>query len=433
MSIKSIVNYQWKKKVNKTLQEKALKALLYFFILMLCFTLLSRFADSLLIPIVKTETSKAMTITNEVKAEGKIIQNKEEGITVAENIKIAYVNVEAGRSVKSGDTLLEADLTEVNERIKEINEEISDKEKTLSRANEDYNLAVARQDKIVEEALKTFNEANDQVNKYNNASDEEKAQMDRDSIESNYNATKSAYEQAISDRSENLISNNRVLEDAEKSCKTDELKSELTKLQEIVNNEGKIKAPRDGVITKVAITSGEVTTNNAVLYMADKDSGYKFVSTITKEQKKYAKQEQTISLKLSNSDEMVEGITISSITTSEDDDSTFKVSAILPVGVGEVGESATMYLSSKSKKYPLCVPLEALHQEGNDRYYILVVGEEDTILGTEKVAQRVDVTISNKNDTHAALDQGIISSGQKIIVSSNKTIKEGDRVRLEEE
>ena len=74
MSIKSIVNYQWKKKVNKTLQEKALKALLYFFILMLCFTLLSRFADSLLIPIVKTETSKAMTITHEVEANGSIIQ-----------------------------------------------------------------------------------------------------------------------------------------------------------------------------------------------------------------------------------------------------------------------------------------------------------------------------------------------------------------------
>ena len=32
-----------------------------------------------------------------------------------------------------------------------------------------------------------------------------------------------------------------------------------------------------------------------------------------------------------------------------------------------------------------------------------------------------------------ALEEGTISNSQKIIISSNKTIKEGDRVRLEEE
>ena len=43
------------------------------------------------------------------------------------------------------------------------------------------------------------------------------------------------------------------------------------------------------------------------------------------------------------------------------------------------------------------------------------------------------VRIADKNDTYAALTEGTISNSQKIIVSSNKTIKEGDRVRLEEE
>ena len=66
MKIKEIIKYQWKSKENKTLQQKALKILGYFLVLMFILTILSRFAVSLLIPIVKTETLKGMTITHEV-------------------------------------------------------------------------------------------------------------------------------------------------------------------------------------------------------------------------------------------------------------------------------------------------------------------------------------------------------------------------------
>lgn len=58
MKIKEIIKYQWKSKTNKTLQQKALKLLAYFLVLMVILTILSRFADSLLIPIVKVETQK---------------------------------------------------------------------------------------------------------------------------------------------------------------------------------------------------------------------------------------------------------------------------------------------------------------------------------------------------------------------------------------
>lgn len=58
MKIKEIIKYQWKSKENKTLQQKALKIFDLFLIVMFILTILSRFADSLLIPIVKTETSK---------------------------------------------------------------------------------------------------------------------------------------------------------------------------------------------------------------------------------------------------------------------------------------------------------------------------------------------------------------------------------------
>ena len=149
MKIKEIIKYQWKSKENKTLQQKALKILGYFLVLMFILTILSRFADSLLIPIVKTETSKGMTITHEVEANGSIIQNREEGIDVIENLKVSHVNVYPGSEIKEGDTLFEIDLTDLKSQIQQVENEISEKEKNLSRATEDYNLAVSRQDKII--------------------------------------------------------------------------------------------------------------------------------------------------------------------------------------------------------------------------------------------------------------------------------------------
>ena len=431
MKIKEIIKYQWKSKENKTLQQKALKILAYFLVLMFTLTILSRFADSLLIPIVKTETSKGMTITHEVEANGSIIQNREEGIDVIENLKVSHVNVYPGSEIKEGDTLFEIDLTDLKSQIQQVENEISEKEKNLSRATEDYNLAVSRQDKIISDALDEYKEAEDLVNKYNNASEEEKQSLDKEAIEYDYNLKKTAYNQAVNDKSSNLLMEKRALEDVKEASNTDELKKKLENLKKIEGSEGKFVSEKEGIVTNVAVVAGDVTSAGSAVYLADKESGYKFVAELSKDLKKYAKQGQSVVLKIGNSNNEIGDLTIDSISKGEDDN--YKVSVLLPTGVGEIGDGGNLTLSSKSKKYQVCVPLEALHQEGQDKYYILVVGEEDTILGTEKVAVRVDVSIADKNDTYAALTEGTISNSQKIIVSSNKTIKEGDRVRLEEE
>ena len=431
MKIKEIIKYQWKSKENKTLQQKALKILGYFLVLMFILTILSRFADSLLIPIVKTETLKGMTITHEVEANGSIIQNREEGIDVIENLKVSHVNVYPGSEIKEGDTLFEIDLTDLKSQIQQVENEISEKEKNLSRATEDYNLAVSRQDKIISDALDAYKEAENLVNKYNNASEEEKQSLDKEAIEYDYNLKKTAYNQAVNDKSSNLLMEKRALEDVKEASNTDELKKKLENLKKIEGAEGKFVSEKEGIVTNVAVVAGDVTSAGSAVYLADKESGYKFVAELSKDLKKYAKQGQSVVLKIGNSNNEIGDLTIDSISKGEDDN--YKVSVLLPTGVGEIGDGGNLTLSSKSKKYQVCVPLEALHQEGQDKYYILVVGEEDTLLGTEKVAVRVDVSIADKNDTYAALTEGTISNSQKIIVSSNKTIKEGDRVRLEEE
>lgn len=58
MKIKEIIKYQWKSKGKQNLTAKSFEDFRLFLVLMFILTILSRFTDSLLIPIVKTETSK---------------------------------------------------------------------------------------------------------------------------------------------------------------------------------------------------------------------------------------------------------------------------------------------------------------------------------------------------------------------------------------
>ena len=57
----------------------------------------------------------------------------------------------------------------------------------------------------------------------------------------------------------------------------------------------------------------------------------------------------------------------------------------------------------------------------------MITEETNTILGNELTALRMDVTVLEKDYTIAAIENGL---SDNIIVSSNKNIKAGDRVRL---
>ena len=66
INIKEIINYEIVKKGKSTLQKKAFKALIAFLLLMVLCTLLSRFADSLTIPVVTIESAKKLVESNKI-------------------------------------------------------------------------------------------------------------------------------------------------------------------------------------------------------------------------------------------------------------------------------------------------------------------------------------------------------------------------------
>lgn len=108
------------------------------------------------------------------------------------------------------------------------------------------------------------------------------------------------------------------------------------------------------------------------------------------------------------------------------------ITADISNGEFDADENAVLYAEKKSAVYSCVVPLEALRTEDN-KYFVLLAEERENILGTELTAVRAEVEVLEKNKDKAALKNDDLSGNSKIILTSQKNIKTGDRIRLEDE
>lgn len=426
--IKKIINYEIVKKGKDTLQKKAFKALIAFIILMIMCTIFSRFANSLTIPVVKTDSPKVKTMVDELKAEGRIVKNREDKIGIIEGLKVEYVNVNIGSTIKKDDVIVELNVDDLKTKIDAIKENIASEQKTLTRATEDYNSAIGRKETAANKAYGEMDAAYKALEDYRASNN--KDEMMEQTLLSDYEMKKSAYEQALADFNNN-VDLERALQDVKDSLKLDEHNAELAKLQPLLDAGGKVTSPQDGVVTNIFAENGGVTTDS-IISLANEKSGFKFVGKISKEHRNKIKQGQSVVVTL-QSGGAVENLAIESISRSSDNPEMLDIYVTLPTGVGEIDGMGEAIISSKSKKFGTCVPLKALRQGDGNSYYVLVVSEKDTVLGTEKIAKKIEVRVEKKDGEFAALNEGAIARDEVVIVSSNKKIEDGDRVRLETE
>ena len=303
----------------------------------------------------------------------------------------------------------------------------------LQNANDQINTA---KDALTEaeNALSAYNE---QQNNSSSASYDEQLKT----LYDDYKAKEEAYNEAVKQRQSTIQSANRTLEDAKAPENVDtataltanddleEKQLAVDELQKVMDVNGKITAPSDGLITKVNVTTGETTTEDTAIRISDQSAGYKFTATLDKASAKYLSKDDKVTLDLGNGT-TVEGLTVQSIDVSAEDKNSYELTVSIPAKVKKLGSIATLKVEKASKKYDTCVPLGALHSDG-DKYYVYVINEKDTILGTETAVDKVQVDILDKNNEQAAIE-GSFSWGQQFVLTSSKTLRNGDRVRLVE-
>ena len=326
-------------------------------------------------------------------------------------------------------TLTQEEKQKIREQVNARPENVS----LLQNANDQINTA---KDALTEaeNALSAYNE---QQNNSSSASYDEQLKT----LYDDYKAKEEAYNEAVKQRQSTIQSADRTLEDAKAPENVDtataltanddleEKQLAVDELQKVMDVNGKITAPSDGLITKVNVTTGETTTEDTAIRISDQSAGYKFTATLDKASAKYLSKDDKVTLDLGNGT-TVEGLTVQSIDVSAEDKNSYELTVSIPAKVKKLGSIATLKVEKASKKYDTCVPLGALHSDG-DKYYVYVINEKDTILGTETAVDKVQVDILDKNNEQAAIE-GSFSWGQQFVLTSSKTLRNGDRVRLVE-
>jgi hypothetical protein len=202
----------------------------------------------------------------------------------------------------------------------------------------------------------------------------------------------------------------------------------LGRVEELISREGKVFAPVSGILLQLDLTVGVKVSGTEKVSLSRED--YAFHFKVTEKEAKHLEIGDEVIITPNNSRK--------SITASLDGigmvDSAgmLLITAVLPEGEYGEGNIASYTINKQSKQYQQTIPLQAVRIDSNQVNYVLVVTESNTSLGNELTAYRVNVTILDKDYRTAAVEAPI-GPEDNIIISSNKNIEEGDRVRIYEE
>lgn len=264
--------------------------------------------------------------------------------------------------------------------------------------------------------------------------------VSEEALQQNLEAAMDAYEDALASRDNAETVYGRAIRSANlpESSSTspqinqisyDQMAATLEKLEALREAQGEICAPVDGVVTQCGLRTGEKTTDQSALLLADLSKGCRFSGQITEEQSQYLGVGDKVTLTALSGGKEYQNVPVT--TLSQTGEGPYRVTVQLPGNRLALGASVRLQFTQTSQSYACCVSLATLHVDGRNHPYVLVAEPADTVLGPQTQARAVYVTVLEKNEGMAALEPGTLHEDQQIIVSADRPVEGGSRVRVQ--
>lgn len=447
-------------------RRRAIQFLGVFFLAMYLLTILSRSMDSFRVVQVKTEKIQKTVIGHSVSGSGKVESTRQQGVFTVPEMKVTSLAVQEGDSVKSGDLLLEVDLETLKKKQSALLAEIekakltqadaqeqveqADKKRqeAIAHAQKNYDQTVASADQSVAWAQQDLDLAYDKWNQYQShgseafTEDGQEDEQQREALRDEIWEKEKALESAATEREKNIAQARQALEDASQpvepnrtaqvqQVEVEQKQKELEQVNALLERDGKVYAPAGGTVVKWNVKTGSLISEEAVLLLAEKTKTYQLTASVDASLQKYLDVGAEAELTGADGQALKDTATVKNIQSNEEDASLLDVTFSVPSSQVQIGESLEFELTKESRVYSCCLPLTALYQE-DSKYYVYVVEEEDSVLGKVQKVRKVTVEVEEKNETTAALKEGVLTKEQQIVVESQREIQGGSRVRLEE-
>lgn len=441
------------------MKQKLVKTAIAFFGIMIAFTVLSRVAYNISTPIVILGKAENMEMGSNIIGNGVVEAQEFVPVAVEGQKTIQKISVLEGQKVKAGDVLYELDLKKLEKEIEEKKKELKGlelqiesaksaqmvaeqaKALTKSQAVEDYERAVQMADQEIAIAETVWREAQEEYRQFQGNPSLYPDKTEQECLQK-IEETRKAYESAVSAKDENLYQAQKAIDlaDVPEAKDTSVEQAELTKasvekqlsaLKELQSAEGKVVSPMDGVVSAVNIQVGGMTSGTADILIADTSAEMMLKVQFSEENKEHVivgANVKLISDVLMETEKNAVGkLKITAIQQNTETGAGVEASIRIPPNTLPIGTSVGVQIETSKKMYSGCIPLEALHQEEGNQYYVYTTDEKKTILGTEVIARRVDVTVKYKGDRYAAVKG--LSVDQNILLSSSKQISDGGRIK----
>lgn len=450
---------------------KILLGLGIFLGLMFIGTLVSKGIYATKLPQVTCSAPKRMSITHEVKAAGSVKPSGELAANMDAGLRVKEVFVSVGDEVEEGQLLFRLDTEYIEELIAqkeleakklelqiatlESNQKIAglEKDREMERAGEDAITAFAQAHKQLERAQEDEAIARYELDQYvedtpQDDSEEaweiweegrqacenkvrEAARVTRDAQD----ALEAAYTQAyrnIEDSTTQQYSDATLGVDW---MEFNRMKEELEELRVYLQDNGEIYSGIAGTVTGIGVAAGQITTEQPVVTFVDGSIPLQFEAILDQEQKKYVEPKAAGELSLGSyqaAGSKKIPVTVDYLTEIASMPGSYMMRVSLPENTGSIGQNGTFTLNVSSEIFPCCISLDALHQDENQRSFIYVLEETDTVLGKELVARKRMVNVLDQNDRYAALEAGVVDENDQIIESATEEFSDGDVVRMKD-
>lgn len=448
-------------------RKKAVQSLGIFFLAMCLLTVFSRSMDSFRVAQVTAQTVTKTVLDYSVSGNGKVESSRELAVFTVPEMKVSSLNVQEGEQVKKGELLFQVDLNTLKKKRSSLMTELEQakltkedadsqakttqekQEEEISHARENYDQAVESADQAVAMAQQDLDLAREKLNDFYNTSESsfsgegQSAQESEQSLLDEIYEKEKALELAFTEREKSISAARQALESASlpieknstaqiQQLNVEQKQLELDQINALWQKEGKVYAPADGTVSKWNVKTGGVTSEEAAALLAKKSKNYQIRASIDSSLEKYLDVGAKAELTGPDGKKLDTQATLMSVKSNEEDAALLDLVFSVPASQIEIGENVEFELIKESKVYDSCLPLTALYEE-NSKYFVYVIEDADSVLGTVKKVWKISVEVEEKNETTAALKSGVLSKDQQVVVDTDREIQEGSRVRLKEE
>ena len=223
----------------------------------------------------------------------------------------------------------------------------------------------------------------------------------------------------------------------------------INELKKKLEQQKEIKAPFDGIVTKINAVTGVVSSGAADIILANSSRGYQLDITIDAELLDSLaisigeKMPVLIKGDKANKSQEFQALIMDIVdnerrSAAADDPVTNAKSTIAQKTVRlqmvnsalKGGEEGRVHITKRSREEGILVSNKAIHRE-REGLYIYAAEEQLGPLGNVFLARKIPVTSSESNDKVTLITSGNVFEQTLIIVDSSEPLQDGNRIRLQ--